>query len=390
MVCADDVAETVDLTHSYQHEQQPEDAFDDENEALLLQFSPPKQPTTVLPIFHDKLPFSDTADANDYTLDWRTLMSFVVFVVGLVSFLLAYTKGSPRYINPNIIPTLSVPTRMPLSLSKTPNVVDSLGVASIKPTGVPFVLKTTIPTLSPNTGIPSSTPSRYHTPSRAPLRTNTPTISPLINPSTSPITTDTTTEPTTEAAAEPTTTAAEPTTTAAEPTTTTTTTTTAAAAEPTTEATALIPTITPTNTPFLDILPTSNLIPSSTTATATVESIDNPTGILVTTDDTVSSSTDEFILTSSLLNSYMDSQYTCTDADGSMQDGISPPLQWSNPPANTVEYLLAMSSVYGKTGTEKFNWVVYGIDGSARGIEEDCNVVNGCSVGVIGGTYPGK
>ena len=377
MVCADDVAETVDLTHSYQHEQQLEDAFDDENEALLLQFSPPKQPTTVLPIFHDKLPFSDTADANDNTLDWRTLMSFVVFVVGLVSFLLAYTKGSPRHINPNIIPTLPVPTRMPLSLSKTPNVVDSLGVASIKPTGVPFVLKTTIPTLSPNAGIPSSTPSRYHTPSRAPLRTNTPTISPLINPSTSPTTTDTTTEPTT-AAAEPTTTAA------AEPTTT-------AAAEPTTEATVLIPSATPTNTPFLDIIPTSNPMPSSTTATATIESIDNnPSAILATTDDTVSSSTDEFILTSSLLNGYMDSQYTCTDDDGSMQDGISPPLQWSNPPANTVEYLLTMSSVYGKTGTEKFNWVVYGIDGSARGIEEDCNVVNGCSVGVIGGTYPGK
>jgi Phosphatidylethanolamine-binding protein len=98
--------------------------------------------------------------------------------------------------------------------------------------------------------------------------------------------------------------------------------------------------------------------------------------------------TGEFTLASPL-GGYLDSQYTCTDADGNLQDGTSPPMEFINPPAGTTQYLLTMSSVYGKTGTEKFNWVVYGIGGDAAGIDEGCTVAS-CAVGTIGGTYPGE
>ena len=85
----------------------------------------------------------------------------------------------------------------------------------------------------------------------------------------------------------------------------------------------------------------------------------------------------------------MSSEYTCTDPDGAMQDGVSPPLVFANPPVGTVQYLLLMWSVYGRTGQQKYNFVVYGIDGGATGIDAGCSV-DGCSAGVVGGTYPGE
>lgn len=81
----------------------------------------------------------------------------------------------------------------------------------------------------------------------------------------------------------------------------------------------------------------------------------------------------------------MPHQYTCTDEDGNTQAGISPPLQWSNPPAGTQQYLITLSATYGKTDTTRYDWVLYGISSDTLSVPED----GAETVGKIGGTYPG-
>ena len=391
-------AESDDFLHSYQHEHaEAAGTFDDEDEELLSLFSPSRLPTTVETVFHSKLTFPSAADKNGSSVDWRTMLSVVVFVGGLISFLLAYSKG-PR-ITPAIIP-FSVPSRMPLSLSKAPilNAADADIIAGSTTTEVPVVVKTVSPTLSPRTSTPTNVPSSTTRPTNSPLYPSmyptTTTLSPSTSsptkaPSSAPLTTIRPTNSPVNPSMNPTMTATT-TATATATAITTATVTVSISLRPSTSTLVLIPTV------------TANLpVPSITTDSSSATNVDNPTTTSTTTpatttttenaDDTnASDDGGEFRLTSSLLNGYMDSQYTCTDENGSKQDGISPPLQWSNPPPNTVEYLLTMSSIYGKTGTEKFNWVVYGIDGTARAIEEDCTLMDGCSVGVIGGTYPGE
>jgi phosphatidylethanolamine-binding protein (PEBP) family uncharacterized protein len=137
----------------------------------------------------------------------------------------------------------------------------------------------------------------------------------------------------------------------------------------------------------------NNIIPATTLpavpATAAASYLQLTRTTEFTTTATISSSNGGVFTLASPLGDYMGSQYTCTDADGNLRDGTSPPMEFINPPAGTAQYLLTMSSVYGKTGTEKFNWVVYGIAGDAAGIDEGCTAAS-CGAGTIGGTYPGE
>jgi phosphatidylethanolamine-binding protein (PEBP) family uncharacterized protein len=57
----------------------------------------------------------------------------------------------------------------------------------------------------------------------------------------------------------------------------------------------------------------------------------------------------------------MTADYTC---DGT---GASPALFWSNAPAGTREFALLMTTLPGD-GTTKWNWVLYGIPGTAAGL----------------------
>jgi phosphatidylethanolamine-binding protein (PEBP) family uncharacterized protein len=66
--------------------------------------------------------------------------------------------------------------------------------------------------------------------------------------------------------------------------------------------------------------------------------------------------------------------YTC---DGT---GSTPALQWSNPPAGTTEYALLMTTLPGD-GTIKWNWVLYGIPGSATALAKDTFGVGTTGVG---------
>ena len=78
-------------------------------------------------------------------------------------------------------------------------------------------------------------------------------------------------------------------------------------------------------------------------------------------------------------------QYTCTDEQGNDQVGISPPLEWKDPPAGTTQYLLTLSTTYGKTNQLRVDWVVYNIPSETTNIPENKSE----TVGKIGGTYPG-
>ena len=94
------------------------------------------------------------------------------------------------------------------------------------------------------------------------------------------------------------------------------------------------------------------------------------------------SSEETFTLTSKKFveGDMLPTKYTC---DGK---GVSPPLEWSNPPSGTVQYLLTRSNIYDtKIDAVRFDWVVYGIDGKETKIGTDGSE----KIGTIGGTFPG-
>jgi phosphatidylethanolamine-binding protein (PEBP) family uncharacterized protein len=77
--------------------------------------------------------------------------------------------------------------------------------------------------------------------------------------------------------------------------------------------------------------------------------------------------------------------YTCLASDG----GISPPLKWKNPPADTYQYILLMETdSYRHDGvflTTRCDWAIYGIPATSTAIKAG----NAGGIGVPGGTYPG-
>jgi phosphatidylethanolamine-binding protein (PEBP) family uncharacterized protein len=72
-------------------------------------------------------------------------------------------------------------------------------------------------------------------------------------------------------------------------------------------------------------------------------------------------------------------EYTC---DGT---GASPALAWANPPAGTKEFALLVTTLPGD-GTTKWNWVLYGIPGSATGLDKNTSGVGTAGVGSDGPT----
>src|SRR5215470_8023309 len=51
-------------------------------------------------------------------------------------------------------------------------------------------------------------------------------------------------------------------------------------------------------------------------------------------------------------------------------ENVSPPLQWSNPPAGTVSYVLLMIDPEGRGGLGVDHWLAYGIPASVTGFAE--------------------
>jgi phosphatidylethanolamine-binding protein (PEBP) family uncharacterized protein len=82
----------------------------------------------------------------------------------------------------------------------------------------------------------------------------------------------------------------------------------------------------------------------------------------------------EFTLTSSAFqfNGSLPDIYTCKLGEGT---GVSPPLQWSNPPAGTVEYFVTMWKISG------YSWSVYNISKSIDHLDEATS-----GVGMVAGT----
>ena len=105
------------------------------------------------------------------------------------------------------------------------------------------------------------------------------------------------------------------------------------------------------------------------------------------TNTNVRGSTTTFTLTSSAFSAdeNIPKQYTCTDENGNDQVGISPPLVWKDPPAGTSQYLLTLSTTYGKTNQLRVDWVVYNIQPETTSIPENGSE----TIGKIGGSYPG-
>jgi uncharacterized protein (TIGR03437 family) len=86
-----------------------------------------------------------------------------------------------------------------------------------------------------------------------------------------------------------------------------------------------------------------------------------------------------FTLTSSagVNGGALPAEYTC---DGS---GATIPLSWTNPPAGTKEFAVLMTTLPGD-GTTKWNWVLYGIPGSATGLVKDTFMAGTLGVGSDG------
>jgi phosphatidylethanolamine-binding protein (PEBP) family uncharacterized protein len=81
-----------------------------------------------------------------------------------------------------------------------------------------------------------------------------------------------------------------------------------------------------------------------------------------------------FLLMSSVApdGGMLPADYTC---DGS---GSTPALSWEGAPAGTTEFALLMTTLPGD-GTTKWNWVLYGIPGTAAGLDR-----NSTGVGIVG------
>ena len=81
--------------------------------------------------------------------------------------------------------------------------------------------------------------------------------------------------------------------------------------------------------------------------------------------DVSGTGTSLFTLSSPMFTSGGDipKQYTCTDEAGDPQTSISPPLEWSNVPTGTTQYLITLST--GETkDTTTYDWTVYNIPGA--------------------------
>jgi phosphatidylethanolamine-binding protein (PEBP) family uncharacterized protein len=70
-------------------------------------------------------------------------------------------------------------------------------------------------------------------------------------------------------------------------------------------------------------------------------------------------------------------EYTCDGA------GSTIALAWANPPSGTREFALMMTTLPGD-GTTKWNWVLYGIPGSATGLAKNSSGVGTPGVGSDG------
>lgn len=95
-----------------------------------------------------------------------------------------------------------------------------------------------------------------------------------------------------------------------------------------------------------------------------------------------SSSSKTFTLTSTKFveGDMLPEEYTC---DG---DGVSPPLDWSNAPSDTKQFLLTRSNIYDTdVGATRYDWTVYGISSKTDSIDTDGST----KIGEIGGTFPG-
>jgi phosphatidylethanolamine-binding protein (PEBP) family uncharacterized protein len=72
-------------------------------------------------------------------------------------------------------------------------------------------------------------------------------------------------------------------------------------------------------------------------------------------------------------------EYTCDGAGSTIE------LSWSNVPAGTREFALMMTTLPGD-GTTKWNWVLYGIPGTATGLPKNSAGVGTLGVGSDGPT----
>ena len=65
-------------------------------------------------------------------------------------------------------------------------------------------------------------------------------------------------------------------------------------------------------------------------------------------------------------------------------DNISPPLQWSNPPAGTRSYAIIVFDQEGRNGLGVVHWLAYGIDASVTSLAEGAG--DGSAKNFIGGS----
>jgi phosphatidylethanolamine-binding protein (PEBP) family uncharacterized protein len=89
-----------------------------------------------------------------------------------------------------------------------------------------------------------------------------------------------------------------------------------------------------------------------------------------------------FTLSSSVFNSgdYLPDEYTCLSSDGG---GVSPPLQWTNVPDGTEEFVITMTSRHSLETCTRFEWTLSQVPSSASSLDADPDI------GTLGGSYPG-
>jgi len=112
---------------------------------------------------------------------------------------------------------------------------------------------------------------------------------------------------------------------------------------------------------------------------ATVQSGTNRTSSLQSVKTVVTANTGSLVLTSNAgtSGSTLPTEYSCDGA------GSTPAISWSGAPEGTKEYALMMTTI-PVDGSTRWNWVMYGIPGSATGLAKDSTGVGTTGTGSHG------
>jgi phosphatidylethanolamine-binding protein (PEBP) family uncharacterized protein len=105
--------------------------------------------------------------------------------------------------------------------------------------------------------------------------------------------------------------------------------------------------------------------------------------------DLISDTEDDssFVLTSSgVTDGILDEKYTCYNKHYKDGDQLSPPLKWKGAPDGTVQYMVIMWSHHEGYDCDRYEWVLYDIDGDVDSLKKS----NKKDVGTLGGTFPGE